>query len=628
MNKLLDPNLESLRSTLSSMFEVPVYQRPYKWEKEQIEELFDDFLDEFQREGIFFLGTIFLSHKKNIISNIAVYEVIDGQQRLTTLGLILLTLYASFYEDGISADDIDVKEIRNILWKEKDLETDRECRLITSGSLEKQTLEKIFNWCFDSPTKFVNKVKSEKKNNCGIFEKVFYQNIIAINDCIDKKIVKCEDGRLKGKSVTDKKKLIFRYLKESVCVITITLTNGINNDRKKLFEIFESINSKGRKLDEIDLIKSYIFQNIDISDYDTYLQKWGELIIKTNDNLESYLAIFINSKIKYYKSSITVKIFRSFSKNKLKEFYDTDTLSETLERFIDDMCSNVDCYAKLINDDQYLINAPKFKYYTDLMRYLNYDHPKALLFKAYCDFSYNLLNKNQLTAITKAATIFMLLFQTLQEKDSRETAGKFETIMQLVYDNKGSYYNLVINQFDKELQLAALTENSIRNMIRCHIGYSKKETKALIGAFEFHEEGDTAKGTKSQFLYDKMSYVLKHSEIQVDHIAVQRPDKDDTKYSYFCEKDKDGNEVLALKDNSDFANKTDINVGMLYDLFIARILNKSGNLQLMWASENQLKSNGVFTLPSYVDFTSYSDIEKRADDIAEKLVTWEYFKIK
>ena len=68
MNKFLDPNLECLQQTLYNKFEIPVYQRPYKWEKEQIKELFEDILLEFQLEGRFFLGTVFLSHKGNLSS--------------------------------------------------------------------------------------------------------------------------------------------------------------------------------------------------------------------------------------------------------------------------------------------------------------------------------------------------------------------------------------------------------------------------------------------------------------------------------------------------------------------------------------------------------------------------------
>lgn len=58
-----------------------------------------------------------------------------------------------------------------------------------------------------------------------------------------------------------------------------------NCTENKVFSMFESINSKGKRLEQIDLIKTYIFSKLDEASYATYLDKWGQLITKTNDNL-------------------------------------------------------------------------------------------------------------------------------------------------------------------------------------------------------------------------------------------------------------------------------------------------------------------------------------------------------
>jgi len=627
MNKFLDPNLECLQQTLYNKFEIPVYQRPYKWEKEQIKELFEDILLEFQLEGRFFLGTVFLSHKGNLSSNLVVYEIVDGQQRVTTLALMLLVLYASFYESGLDEADPDVKAIKGCLWKEKDLKNDRDCRLITSGSLEKMVLDNIFNWCFDNPRGFISKIRDEKKENTGIFEKPFYENIILINDYLHEYVIENDKGRFLGKNQIDKQKLFYRYLRDNVNLITITLTNGVNEDRKKLFEIFESINAKGRKLDEIDLIKSYIFQNIDTDDYDQYLGKWGELIQKTNDKLEDYLAVFIKAKIKYYKNSINVKVFKSLSENALKKYYNADTLVETLEAFIDDMARSVDQYRKLEETDNYILkDSDEFKFYTATLRYLNYSHPKPLLFRAYCDYAdpTNMeIQKKELIALTKNTFVFMMLFQTLQQKDSKETATKFESIMNTIYENSQGYFSLVNNKFEKELTLAALNQATVKELLKKHIGYeakAKNETRVLLAAYEF--------GKNKKFKYEKMLYVLKETKnIQVDHIAVRHPESDNDKYSYYCAKDSEGNDVLCLKQGSDYINNPNVNEGMDYELFIGNVLNKTGNLQLMWSTDNKIKNNGIVELPEYINFYSNSKIYERSDDIAETLINNGFLKI-
>lgn len=626
MNKYLDPALENLQQTLHSKFEIPVYQRPYKWEKEQIKELFEDIMIEFQLDGRFFLGTVFLNHKGNVSSNMTIYEIVDGQQRVTTIALLFLVMYASFYNSGLDQTDIDIKSIKDYLWKEKDLKNDRECRLITSGNLEKNTLENLFNWCFDNPKNFIGKVKDEINESMGIFEKPFYTNVLLINDYLNSYVINNNAGRFEDKTFVERQKLFYRYIRDNINLITITLMNNVNEDRKKLFEIFESINAKGRKLDDIDLIKSYIFQNIDTADYDQYLTKWGELIQKTNDKLEEYLAIFIKAKIKYYKNSINVKTFKSLSENALKTYYNSDTLEETLESFIDDMVACVGNYIKLDDSQSYLIkDSDEFKFYTSTIRYLNYSHPKPLLFRAYCDYSNpdnKCIQKKQLINLTKNTFIFMLLFQTLQQKDSKETATKFESIMNITYSNRQDYYEAVVNKFEKELTLAALTDGSIKELLKKHIGYESKakaETKVLLSAYEFRVD--------NKFKYDKMHYILNEKKIQVDHISVQRPKPTNDKYSYYCDKDEEGNEILVLKEDSDFIQDTNVNQNMDYELFLANVLNKTGNLQLMWASDNKIKSNGIVELPEYKNFTTYNKIKSRCESIAKDLIDSNFFRI-
>ena len=72
----------------------------------------------------------------------------------------------------------------------------------------------------------------------------------------------------------------------------------------KAFSIFESINSKGKPLDEIDKIKTYIFSKLDESSYDYYLDLWGKLIVETNDQLYDYLYNYVKAYISFYRQNI------------------------------------------------------------------------------------------------------------------------------------------------------------------------------------------------------------------------------------------------------------------------------------------------------------------------------------
>ena len=67
-------------------YEIPIYQRNYAWEKDEITALVQDIYDSFKRnsENNYYIGTLVTFHKGDNI-----FEIIDGQQRLTTILIIL-----------------------------------------------------------------------------------------------------------------------------------------------------------------------------------------------------------------------------------------------------------------------------------------------------------------------------------------------------------------------------------------------------------------------------------------------------------------------------------------------------------------------------------------------------------
>lgn len=86
MNNIFDTQISSLAEVENRRFIIPSYQRPYVWGDEQINKLLSDFFDAYCRgDENYFIGTI-LTSMKNDIS-----ELIDGQQRFTTLWLIAVS---------------------------------------------------------------------------------------------------------------------------------------------------------------------------------------------------------------------------------------------------------------------------------------------------------------------------------------------------------------------------------------------------------------------------------------------------------------------------------------------------------------------------------------------------------
>ena len=151
----------------SKRFIVPVYQRPYKWESEQVDSLLKDLNDSFisQNENReLFVGNLILSSIGGDGFG-SQFEVVDGQQRLTTFSLILLSIYSlakAMKYNTVDNEDLTsvVPEIRKCLWKYKDNSCHVDQKVLRLGTIENSIFEQLMDFAFNSPENF-----SENINN-------------------------------------------------------------------------------------------------------------------------------------------------------------------------------------------------------------------------------------------------------------------------------------------------------------------------------------------------------------------------------------------------------------------------------------------------------------------------------
>lgn len=609
------PHVEDIKTLFNNCFSIPVFQRPYSWTSDEINELFNDVIGYFNNkpDEEMFIGTVYLSLNKQIKTSISQYDIIDGQQRITTLSLTLLMLYHNAKLLGVG-NDRSVISIEEYLWKITDGRTpNREEPLICSGGIEKKVVKYIFDQVF---------INSGKSNLINIIEDYTFENkleerVISNLKCINKNInekILCYEE--KERNVDN----LLRYIDFIINNLKFIAITVDKNDIKRLFEIFESINSKGKQLDQIDLIKSYIFQNIDGNDYNLYLEKWGYLIKETEDQLEDYMYIFVKAFIRYYKVNISAKYFRTMD-NDLMKFYAKNNISDAFKAFLDDMVAKVTYYKKLVDKKEFIINNIKFKFYATCMNLLEYEHPKALLFRTYCDFGENEIDKTDITEVMKNSFIYMFTFQTLSNRDSKDAIKVFEKIMTNVYSN-GFDSKKIVEEFSNSLKLEGIDKNNIKNNLINYIGYSERKEKiasrVILAAYEFSKE--------NKIDYDKGLYILNNREsIQIDHILPQTPDKDDVRCYYYPD-ELNGITILKLKKNHDF-NIPGVVDSMDYILFKNQVLNKIGNLRLMWRLDNGEKSNDIVELKEYSEFSTYAQISERGNNLAEILTNNELFDL-
>ncbi len=268
-NNLLEPNYWSIKQLFGFQYIVPVYQRPYSWQTDQVESLYDDILlayTEYKRqtENAQYLSGLYVGNIILHSRSFGTFDIIDGQQRITTFALIIMALYARSVELSATKTERIVQKLQAALWKLDGADNPQlEKRAITLGSIDKDMMIRIFDNASYSPEKLRQFIV--QYNTTSEAEANLKENFLKVYD----RIVSCFDA-------LEELLLFANFLLQKVYLIAI-ISNGSG---VKAFSIFEAINSKGKKPEDIDLIKTYIFSRLNESDYASCLSQWGELIIK------------------------------------------------------------------------------------------------------------------------------------------------------------------------------------------------------------------------------------------------------------------------------------------------------------------------------------------------------------
>ncbi|MGL4184097.1 MAG: DUF262 domain-containing protein [Metamycoplasmataceae bacterium] len=222
--------LYDLMTIENQFLQIPIYQRGYSWEEEQIEILFNDIKSRYNDNSVHYFGNIagkIIPPKNYNISNNnkTNVKIIDGQQRLTTSFLFICAIRDILKERVSNIEN--EKLINDILRK------DIENYFVNPGGTEdnNRTFKKILNGDI---------LNINKNNKYFINYWKFKELIIQENFDIDS---------LREFATT----FVIKFQLGTISFNDKTISN------KKEMEIFENLNSKGKELEMSDLIKNYIF---------------------------------------------------------------------------------------------------------------------------------------------------------------------------------------------------------------------------------------------------------------------------------------------------------------------------------------------------------------------------------
>lgn len=276
----------------NNIFIVKEFQRKYEWLDIQIEELIFE-LDNYRKKTEYFLGMIILKNeKKPNSSHEFQYNIVDGQQRITTLFLILKSIEKNIktklpHNDSIKIESL-LKKIKNTyslvsnnlpklkissLRGEKELEN-----ILIGNNFEKNKSIKSYQYYYKAFYKIDSFIS--KKNYEEILE--FYEKI--------------------------------RFIKFSIVVMGIKINE---------YKIFEDLNSKGVDLKIDDLIRNFLSQKAadlkpDDKEIQHYLDKYEKMLHQIENLVKNEERKYFNNQIsRWFKSYIW---FKKDSKVTLSEF--------------------------------------------------------------------------------------------------------------------------------------------------------------------------------------------------------------------------------------------------------------------------------------------------------------------
>ena len=241
-------------------FLIPLYQRPYRWDIGECETLLDDILDVFngneENDKEYFLGSI-VAYKSEKSKDLL--EIIDGQQRLTTLTLLFRAIYESFKQDETEYRDY-LRDFGKCLWNYSRREVGFEfskphlqSEVITDEDLK--VLKCILN-------EDINSQELEKSKSLYAKNYLFFDR--KLRDFRDKRAMKWKDfcDMLLGKHF---------FVLLVIC-----------DSQDSAMTIFNTLNSRGKPLSNADIIKGNIYKKTKYAE--KFAEEWRELESKIEEN--------------------------------------------------------------------------------------------------------------------------------------------------------------------------------------------------------------------------------------------------------------------------------------------------------------------------------------------------------
>ncbi len=276
---IIDSDDLTIGKILEDFYTVPDFQREYVWEPEHVERLLQDVLDEFYDEsgkptqGVeYFIGSIIVCSDEE-----GVLQLIDGQQRLTTIYLALCVIRDRLKQLDKEPPNALTNEIRASKMHPTSGQDIPRYRVTLQYEDSQGILESI--------AEGVGKIGDIKRTTRSV------RNLIAAYETIDEFL---------SANFNDDTDRIMSFM--ATLVNRVKLVRIVTPDLSRALKVFETINARGKGLDPVDLLKNLLFIESDASQYAKLKTSWKAFIdtlFKVSEKPLRFLRYYVMAEHEY-----------------------------------------------------------------------------------------------------------------------------------------------------------------------------------------------------------------------------------------------------------------------------------------------------------------------------------------
>lgn len=377
------------------VYRVPMFQRDYSWTEQEWDDLWQDIVALLEPGGEqgHYMGYLVLqsSDERN-------YDIIDGQQRLTTLSLIVLAVLCN-------------------LRRLADLKVDTD-----DNRRREEELRKTYIGYLDPVTLIPRSKLTLNRHNDQ-----FYQSYLVPLERLPRRNLKASEHLLRKSFEWFECKVRERFgetrsgaelarfvdmVADRLFFTVISVTDELN-----AFKVFETLNARGVRLSSTDLLKNFLFSVVHGAgghehEIRTLEERWEAVVGRLgSESLPDFLRVFWNSQNPLTRHSDLFKTICASIKSKADVF-----------ALLRDMDRDADIYAALGDANAHVWNAAQQKHVAELVMF-NIRQPSALLLAAR-----RMLNDSDFTRILRACAIVSLRYNVIGNLAANEQERVYNSV--------------------------------------------------------------------------------------------------------------------------------------------------------------------------------------------------------